>query len=52
MIKGLSAAEAMEKAVGFLQPAIEEATLRKAHRNYGVPFEKYLPLLLQQDGIE
>lgn len=52
MIKGLSAAEAMEKAVNFLQPAIEEATLRQTHRNHGVPFEKYLPLLLQQDGIE
>lgn len=46
LIKGLTVAEAIEKATGFLQPAIEEASREGSHRNYGVPFEKYLSLLM------
>lgn len=46
LVKGLSAADALQKAVDFLQPAIEEATNNAIPRNYGVPFEKYLGHLL------
>lgn len=46
LVKGLSVAEAMEKASRFLQKAIEDATHENIPRNHGVNFENYLSLLL------
>lgn len=46
LVKGLPVSEAVEKAVSFLQEAIEEATVKNIPRNQGVPFEKYLARLL------
>ncbi len=46
LVKGLSVSKAMEKAVYFLQDAIEEATKEQIPRNHGVHFEKYLSRLL------
>ena len=46
LVKGLSIQEAVEKAVSFLQEAIEEATEEKIPRNHGVNFEKYLSRLV------
>ncbi len=46
LVKGLSIQEAMEKATGFLQTAIEEATLENIPQNHGVHFEKHLSKLL------
>lgn len=45
-VKGLSVKEAMEKATGFLQEAIEEATASGVSSTHGVYFEKYLSRLL------
>lgn len=45
-VKGLSVEEAMKKATGFLQEAIEDATAQKIPSNHGVHFEKYLSRLL------
>lgn len=46
LVKGLSVEDAMQKAVHFLQPAIEEASRDSIPGNHGVYFEKYLHLLL------
>ena len=46
LVKGLSIREAVEKAIYFLQEAIEEATKERIPRNHGVDFEKYLSRLL------
>lgn len=46
LVQGLSVKDAVIKAVSFLQPAIEEATLEKIPANHGVNFEKYLYKLL------
>lgn len=46
LVKGISIQEAVEKAVCFLQEAIEEAAKEKILRNHGVNFEKYLWKLL------
>ncbi|MCI5585989.1 MAG: pyridoxamine kinase [Lachnospiraceae bacterium] len=46
MVKGLSAEEAMNKAVCFLQEAIEEASRKNIPANHGVYFERYLSRLL------
>ena len=46
LVKGLSVQEAVEKAVDFLQEAIEDAAKEKTPRNHGVNFEKYLSRLL------
>ncbi len=46
LVKGISVQEAVEKATGFLQEAIEEATKEQIPRNHGVNFEKYLCRLL------
>lgn len=46
LVKGLSVSEAVEKAVYFLQEAIEEAAREGIPRNHGVNFEKYLSKLL------
>ena len=46
LVSGLSAGKAMEKAVGFLQEAIEEASKEDIPTNHGVYFEKYLSRLL------
>ena len=45
-VKGLSVKEAMEKATGFLQLAIEDATASGVDSTHGVYFEKYLSYLL------
>ena len=45
-VKGYSVKESMEKATGFLQEAIEEATKEGIPSNHGVHFEKYLSRLL------
>ena len=47
LINGLPADQAMEKAVSFLQEAIEEASKEDIPTNHGVYFEKYLSRLLQ-----
>ena len=47
LINGLTIGEAMQKAVRFLWPAIEEASRDGIPRNHGVCFEKYLSLLLE-----
>lgn len=46
LINGLTIGEAMQKAVRFLSPAIEEASHDKTSQNHGIPFEKYLRYLL------
>ena len=45
LVNGQSASEAVQKAMRFLQPAIESATREGIPRNHGVNFEKYLSLL-------
>lgn len=42
LLKGLSVEEAVNKATGFLQEAIEEATIENIPTVHGVNFEKYL----------
>lgn len=46
LVKGVPLQEAMDKAVDFLQPAIEEATNIGVPRDFGIPFQKYLSRLL------
>lgn len=46
LVNELSIENAMEKAVQFLSPAIEEASKDNIPKNHGVCFEKYLHLLL------
>lgn len=46
LVKGLSVQEAIEKAVYFLQGAIEEASAENAAPAHGVYFEKYLSRLI------
>lgn len=45
LVNGQSASDAVQKAMQFLQPAIEEATEENIPKNHGVNFEKYLSLL-------
>ncbi len=45
LVKGIPLQEAMDKAVDFLQPAIEEATNTGIPRDFGIPFQKYLSRL-------
>lgn len=45
LVKGIPLQEAMDKAVDFLQPAIEEATNTCIPRDFGIPFQKYLSRL-------
>lgn len=47
LVKGFLAGEAVKKAMDFLQPAIEEATVEGIEPNHGVAFEKYLKLLME-----
>lgn len=46
LVNGLSIRDSIEKATGFLQEAIEEASEENIPRNHGVHFEKYLSKLL------
>jgi pyridoxine kinase len=46
LVKGISVDMAVDKAVNFLKPAIEEASNACTDRNHGVLFEKYLRLLM------
>lgn len=46
LVQGLSISDAVQRAVDFLLPAIEEATAEKLPRNHGIPFEKYLYQLI------
>lgn len=46
LVKGVPLQEAMDQAVDFLQPAIEEATHEGIPRDFGIPFQKYLSRLL------
>lgn len=46
MVQGLNVETALQKAVNFLQPAIEEASCLNIEGVHGIPFEKYLNLLL------
>lgn len=46
LVNGQSPAEAVQKAMNFLKPAIEEASRERVPRNHGVYFEKYLSMLL------
>ena len=48
LINGLTIWEAMQRAVRFLWPAIEEASRDNVPKNHGIYFEKYLPLLLDE----
>lgn len=45
LVKGVPLQEAMDKAIDFLQPAIEEATNAGIPRDFGIPFQKYLSRL-------
>lgn len=45
LVNGLSVEAAMNKAVRFLSPAIEEASRDNIPRDHGIYFEKYLHLL-------
>jgi hydroxymethylpyrimidine/phosphomethylpyrimidine kinase len=45
-VNGRSVKEAIDKAIAFLTPAIEEASANGEERNHGVYFEKYLGVLL------
>ena len=45
LVNGVPLQEAMDKAVDFLQPAIEEATNTGIPRDFGIPFQKYLSRL-------
>jgi pyridoxine kinase len=47
LVKGISIDTAVDRAVNFLQPAIEEASDNCTDRNHGVLFEKYLGLLME-----
>lgn len=47
LVNGLTVGEAMQKAVRFLSPAIEEASHDNVPKNHGIYFEKYLHLLLE-----
>jgi len=49
IVKGKSATEAVQTAMGFLQPAIEEAGRENIPENHGVYFEKYLPYLSKDE---
>lgn len=49
LVTGLSVQDSIQKAMDFLQPAIEEASLENVERNHGVAFEKYLPKLIVAD---
>lgn len=46
MVNGLSVEDALKAAAAFLQPAIEEASRSGTPEIHGIPFEKYLYLLL------
>lgn len=46
LVNGHTIENAMEKAVHFLAPAIEEASQDNIPKNHGICFEKYLHLLL------
>lgn len=46
LVKELSLTEAVDRAVRFLQPAIEEASMDNIPHNHGVYFEKYLYRLI------
>jgi pyridoxine kinase len=46
LVKGLSIQQAVDKAVAFLTPAINDASENNDDRNHGVYFEKYLGLLI------
>lgn len=45
-VNGLTLKEAVEKADGFLLPAIEDAVSKNIDKNHGVHFEKYLEKLI------
>ena len=45
LVNGLTIEQAMQKAVRFLSPAIEEASRDNVPKNHGICFEKYLHLL-------
>lgn len=47
LVNGLTIEEAMQMAVRFLAPAIEEASHDNVPKNHGIYFEKYLRLLLE-----
>ncbi len=47
LINGLTIGEAMQKAVRFLSPAIEDASRDNVPKDHGVYFERYLHLLLE-----
>jgi pyridoxine kinase len=46
LVNERSVKEAIDKAIAFLTPAIEEASANGEERNHGVYFEKYLGVLL------
>ena len=46
LVRGNDAAHAVNLAMDFLQPAIEEATEENIDRNHGINFEKYLGKLI------
>jgi len=48
LINGMAIESAVQKAVHFLCPAIEEAVRDNVPRNHGICFEKYLYLLLNK----
>lgn len=49
LVKGRSAGEAVQRAMDFLQPAIEDASREDIPREHGVNFEKYLTRLTKEE---
>ena len=49
LVNGLTIEQAMQKAVRFLSPAIEEASRDNVPKNHGICFEKYLHLLSETE---
>lgn len=47
LVKGVGVEESLKKAVRFLQPAIEDASRSNTEGVHGIPFEKYLNLLIE-----
>jgi len=51
LVQGQQVETAVQRAIYFLQPAIEEATREDIPKNHGVHFEKYLSRLMDSDML-
>ena len=48
VLNGFSVKNSVVAAAKFIEKAVEEAFNNKTDRNFGIPFQKYLPLLWEQ----